>query len=732
MANTAGRMKCAIFSLYTLLIVCMGSATIVEKVHGSESAHSAIYGTWWFIGMWAALSLLSLAYLVKRKLHKRIAVAFLHFSFVVILSGALVTHITSKEGQVHLRKGVPVSSFTDSGNEESPFPFSLLLTEFDVMYYPGTDAIMDYQANITVDKEGTEESIRVSMNNIGKVAGYRLYQSSYDSDHQGVILLVARDPYGIAITYMGYIMLFVSVLWTLVTRYTHIRQLYRTAFSPALALLIVPFLHSFEVQAQEPGRLVGKEIAHEAGSVPVLYNGRICPLNTAATEFVTKLCGKSTWKGYSADEIFLGWMIYYSEWEAQPIIKVKSREVQQLLGIRGKWASLKDFYTSQHDYKLKDKANDSSLSNNTRQAVHEADEKIQMIAMFYNSEMLRMFPLDTDGKLTWHTPGSTDLPQDIGEAEFQFIHHAMDNLVKHILVEDVLGAKRVISRIKLYQKEKAADALPSRAVIKAEIFYNSLRAKHWVVGLFLTLSMLFCLFSLAGKNNRWFDALHRVFIAHFAGYLSVLLVLRWWISGHVPLSNGFETMLFMAWVTVVLSIAMMRRLPLLKSFGPVASSLCLLVSVIAMGNPQVTHLVPVLQSPLLSVHVAVIIIAYTLFAFVAFIAIHCLFLGNENKRMRLTALSRLMLYPAVALLSIGIFTGAVWANVSWGTYWSWDPKETWALIMLMVYAVPLHQSSVTCLNSPRRYHIYILASFLAVIMTYFGVNYFMSGMHSYV
>ena len=215
-------------------------------------------------------------------------------------------------------------------------------------------------------------------------------------------------------------------------------------------------------------------------------------------------------------------------------------------------------------------------------------------------------------------------------------------------------------------------------------------------------------------------------------FLTVIFVLRWIISGHIPMSNGYETMLFMALVTLLISVLTMCRIPIIQAFGPVVASFCMLVATLASGSPQITSLMPVLQSPLLSIHVAMVMIAYALLAMITLLAFHGLYLARSrkfDKLERTTALSQLLLYPAIVTLCIGIFVGAVWANVSWGTYWSWDPKETWALITLMIYAIPLHRSFMP--SSPSRYHLYILLAFLTVLMTYFGVNYFLSGMHSY-
>ena len=715
-------------SLYTLLVVCMGFSTIVEKFFGKDYVSEVIYDSWWFAALWALTAIVSMLYLIRKKVYRRFAVMMLHTSFIVILIGAMTTHVTSREGTLHLRKGEAVAAFTDNEGVACALPFDICLKDFEIVHYPGTDAVMDYKAHIIVDSNGTEEEACISMNNIGKFADYRFYQSSYDADGQGTVLLVAFDPYGIAITYTGYLLLLAGLILTMCSKHSRIRQLLRIATRSALTMLVLCLCCG---QARA-GETVDKEIADEMGQVAVLYNGRICPLNTAATDFVTKLCGKSTWQGMSANEIFLNWTIFYTEWEKRTIIKVKDREVQKILGINGKWACVRDFYTSQNDYKLKDKISDVSLPESTRKAIRETDEKIQVVTMFYNSELLRIFPLSNHGVIEWQKPGSTELPQDVVEAEFQFINHIMDHLVMSILAKDVTKAKSIIAKIRVYQKEKAQDILPSGALMQAEIINNRLLSATWSVFVCLIFSLLFCVMFFSRRPERRVGICHTVFVLLLTIYITLLIALRWWISGHVPMSNGFETMLFMAWISMLLTLTLTRHFPVMKAFGPVVSSFCLLVAMLASGNPQITQLMPVLQSPLLTFHVVFVMLAYAILAIITLIAIQCLALRLHTSEMeRMTALSQFLLYPAVAFLAIGIFIGAVWANVSWGTYWSWDPKETWALITLMVYAIPLHQSSLWQSRKPRSYHWFVLLSFLTVLMTYFGVNYFLSGMHSY-
>lgn len=731
-----------IMVLYTLIVACIGFATIIEKYEGTTFVGEHIYGAWWFVALWAVLTVAALAYMVERRVYKRTAVMLLHLSFVVILAGALTTHLFARRGTVRLRTGVPEIIYVDKDHKVEHLPFSLTLKEFRIINYPGTDAPLDYQSVIL---HGQEE-VLVSMNNIGYIEGYRLFQQSYDSDGDGVLLGISYDPYGIAITYLGYLMLLLGIIATLLSRKTQMRALYRKAITGALLLM------SISAHAVDSLQLtVDKDIAHRMGTINVLYNNRICPLNTVATDFVTKLSGNASWQGYSADEVFMSWMIYYSPWEKQKLIRVKSREIQQMLGIDSQWASYSDFLDAYHEYKLQDaimgllevKGQKSKaaldLSPQTldkmpdRKALMDADEKFHLVEMFYHGQFIRMFPYSIKGVVNWYSPGGQALPREIPVKEQFFIKQSMDFLTESIVTGQRDRAFEIIAKIKLFQRDMIGDILPSERATATEIFYNTLRSYKWPVFLALTLSLILCVISvLKVKSGQWTLLIlnSSLFI-----YISLQLGLRWWLSGHIPVSNGHETMLFMAWVLILLTFLLYRKFPIMLSFGPLIASFCLLVSMLAGSNSQLTPLMPVLQSPLLSVHVMTVMCAYAIFALQVLLGIQALLLMKKHQHTtqldQITALSQLMLYPAVFLLTIGIFLGAVWANVSWGNYWSWDPKESWALITLMVYAVPLHKASLGIFRRPRVYHIYIVAAFLAVLITYFGVNYLLGGMHSY-
>jgi ABC-type transport system involved in cytochrome c biogenesis permease subunit len=218
-------------------------------------------------------------------------------------------------------------------------------------------------------------------------------------------------------------------------------------------------------------------------------------------------------------------------------------------------------------------------------------------------------------------------------------------------------------------------------------------------------------------------------------YMTVMLALMWIAGGHVPLSNGAETMMAIAWTVLLAGLLVGRRFTLMQPFALIVASLALLVAAMGQANPSVTLLVPVLSSPLLSIHVSLMMLSYAILAVImvnsaAGLVVSGISRGSESVG-RLADVSSLMLYFGLFFLAAGIITGSVWANVSWGCYWNWDPKETWALITLLIYAVPAHRSNFKFLRKPTAYNIYLLLAFISVLFTYFGVNFLLGGLHSY-
>lgn len=735
-------LKNLILVVATAIILILITATIVESSKGTAFVRQHIYTSAWFVVLWAALAVAAAVYIVLRKNKSNIctSVLLVHASFLVILLGAFTSWNMAESGTIHLRQNETTSTMKDEEGKTKELGFEVSLKNFNVVNYPGTDAPMDYVTMLTAN---TQE-IKVSMNNIGSFNGYRFIQSGYDSDMQGTTLGVYHDPWGIGITYTGYALLFISLIATMVSKKTRMRHLYRKALSlqgaKAWAVTALLAVSSFatSANAQEMVKIDG-DIADDFGKICVLYNSRITPINTVATSFVTKLCGKPTWDGLSSNQVFAGWIFDVPYWETVKMIEIKEKKAQELLGINGKWASFDDFWDSYNNYKLDAPLKKAYKDGDTKlqKQLRDADEKFNIIRMLYGGEMLKMFPYaGKQGHMQWFAPGQPLGNLKLDEKELVFIKKSMDYLAESIITGDKARAEEIAKKIYSYQHVRGKAVVPTKFRIYTETFYNKTNAQRLPVMLYLTLSLLLAIVSTLSLNNEKqkktrlvSSVLTWVMLIH----TTLLLTLRWFVSGHLPMSNGYETMQFMAWATLIVTLVMQKRFLPVKQFGPLLSSFALLVAMITDGNPQITQLMPVLQSPLLSVHVMVIMFSYALFGLTALIGLQGLIAHHrkqEEKEQQLAALSQFLLYPAVALIAIGIFIGAIWANVSWGRYWSWDSKETWALITMLIYSAPLH-ADIKWLRKAQHMHIYMLLAFLSVLMTYFGVNYFLSGMHSY-
>ena len=735
-------LKNLILVVATAIILILITATIVESSKGTAFVRQHIYTSAWFVVLWAALAVVAAVYIVLRKNKSNISTSVLmvHASFLVILLGAFTSWNMAESGTIHLRQNETTSTMKDEEGKTKELGFEVSLKNFNVVNYPGTDAPMDYVTMLTAN---TQE-IKVSMNNIGSFNGYRFIQSGYDSDMQGTTLGVYHDPWGIGITYTGYALLFISLIATMVSKKTRIRHLYRKALSlqgaKAWAVTALLAVSSFATtaNAQEMVKIDG-DIADDFGKICVLYNSRITPINTVATSFVTKLCGKPTWDGLSSNQVFAGWIFDVPYWETVKMIEIKEKKAQELLGINGKWASFDDFWDNYNNYKLDAPLKKAYKDGDTKlqKQLRDADEKFNIIRMLYGGEMLKMFPYaGKQGHMQWFAPGQPLGNLKLDEKELVFIKKSMDYLAESIITGDKARAEEIAKKIYSYQHVRGKAVVPTKFRIYTEIFYNKTNAQRLPVMLYLTLSLVLAIVSTLSLNNEKqkktrlvSSVLTWVMLIH----TTLLLALRWYVSGHLPMSNGYETMQFMAWATLIVTLVMQKRFLPVKQFGPLLSSFALLVAMITDGNPQITQLMPVLQSPLLSVHVMVIMFSYALFGLTALIGLQGLIAHHrkqEEKEQQLAALSQFLLYPAVALIAIGIFIGAIWANVSWGRYWSWDSKETWALITMLIYSAPLH-ADIKWLRKAQHMHIYLLLAFLSVLMTYFGVNYFLSGMHSY-
>lgn len=728
-----------------LLVLTLIGATIAEKLFDTAFVAAHIYGAWWFVVLWALVVVWGLVWIGKKRLWKFRTTFVLHLSFVLILAGALVTHFFGVQGSLYLRLNQPNAYFMARSGEWMQIPFQVTLKSFQVAYYPGTQAPMDFISHIEMSDNGQSVEGTVSMNQICKHRNYRFYQSNYDEDEQGVLLSVAYDPVGIGLTYAGYLLLLVSMLAFFFDKHSGFRRLLHHPLLRGQAAWLIGgvclVLASCDPRPVTPlPKTVPEDVAEAFGQVQVLYHDRICPVRTVARDFTTKLYGKDTYRGLTSEQVLMGWLFYFDSWKREPMIRIKEQKVRDCLGITGGYATLLDFAARQDGYKLDGALRQLRAGHQVDQsrAFEAANEKFNLVSAVCMGTFLKIFPVRESQRerLVWY--GAADeLPAGLAGDRWLFIRKYSSLLGEQIALARWDESKRLIEKLVLYQQKEAGDAYPSDFYRQAEQLYHTLHFTRPLAMLCLTLGIVgFGVYAWAmGRNRRP----KRLFVALLTGiqcalfvYLSVLLVLRGLVSGHLPLSNGFETMQFMAWASLFLVFFLRKRLSLVLPFGLMLCGLTLLVAMLGEANPPITPLMPVLASPLLSIHVVIIMTAYSLLAFILLNGVMALVLHTHTLVVeRLQVLSRLLLYPAVCLLAAGIFIGAVWANQSWGRYWGWDPKEVWALITLLVYAFALHQGSVPAFRRPIFFHIYMVLAFLSVIVTYFGVNFFLGGMHSY-
>lgn len=736
----------------------MAAATFVEKFRGTEFVHASVYGSWWFVGLWAVLALLAVAYFVGRRV-RRASVVLLHLSFAVILAGALLTHVTSWQGAVRLRVGETVSTYYENvpGGDvvERKLPFELRLESFDVKYHDGTRAEADYVSRFTITDGGATQRAEVSMNNVWKYRSVRFYQSSYDPDMRGSILALNSDPWGIPVTYAGYALLFLSLVWLLVDPKGAFRRLFKSDMMRRGVLSVMAVCAMS--QAAGAANTMPRETADRLGRLNILYNDRVCPLQTFAVDFTKKLCGSARYGDYTPEQVLAGFIFYGDEWSAEPIIRVKNGPLRDALQLPGRCSVNTFFNQVMGGYILGPYLNEYYHGHNGKfhKQVADIDDRLMMVMELRRGTLLRVFPFTSGGKTTWYSPTENITDTLVDEAHRKYMQNVFSLIYGEVLAGSYGNVDKILDKMLKYQQLNGGSSLPSAAQVKAERIYNAIPFATILFMVNLTLGVVLLIIGLirlirpvkTDKPDRPDKALLRAVPVVGGALLGLSLLaltaciaLRWIVGGRVPMANGYETMLLMAWFVMVLALVAARRFRIALPFGFLMSGFFLLVSHINQMDPQITHIMPVLSSPLLSVHVSVIMMSFALLSLTFICGLTAIILRLVRGRNAveldgqldsLALLSRLLLYPALTLLGVGIFVGAIWANVSWGAYWSWDAKEVWGLITLMVYAVAAHAASVPFLRRSMGYHIFMTLAFLTLVMTYFGVNYFLGGMHSY-
>ncbi len=650
-------------------------------------------------------------------------------------------------------------------------PFAIRLEDFQLERYPGSNSPSSFASEITlIDPESNREvPFRIYMNNILKHQGYRFYQSSYDPDEKGTLLSVNHDSSGTIVTYIGYFMLVFGILWSLLNGKSRFRTLARVSTGKAIRqigtivgiLLGSLFMGSGTVaNAQEwiqaENRTVPYKHTRKFGEVLVQdNNGRIKPMNTLASDVIRKVTGKERFLGYHPTQLFLGMLTDPGYWQTVSLIKIGNTNLAKAMGVDGKYGSLMDFIdmARRGEYKLSayvERAYSKSPSTRDKfdKEVIAVDERVNICYMIFTGTILDIFPAPEDPGHTWYSPDDAYL--HVPPPDSLFIKHIVQ-IYFQAVTESVNSNEweqpdEYLDAILTYQYRNGGNVLPSGNKVKLEILYYNVNVFKKLFPLYSLLGLTLLLLLIANIVMPKFNIRYVVifilvpltlgFVAHTAA-----LGIRWYISGHAPWSNGYESMIYVAWATMLAGFLFARKSLIALSATAVLASLTLLVAHLSWMTPEITNLVPVLKSYWLTFHVSVITASYGflgLGALLGLLNLILMWLKNEGNRKRiekqileLTRINEMSLILGLYFLTIGTILGAVWANESWGRYWGWDPKETWSLVTILVYTFILHMRQIPGLNNQYAFNLSALVGFGSVLMTYFGVNYYLTGLHSY-
>lgn len=650
------------------------------------------------------------------------------------------------------------------GSKEIILPFNIRLDDFHLEKYPGSMSPSSYESKVTLsdNRNGKTFSQLVYMNNVLDYDGYRFFQSSYEQDELGSILSVNHDYWGTIVTYIGYFFLMLGMALTLISkksRFNSLRnsikniRLKREAFTLLFfATVSVGFAQNNPHQTSEyvvideaHAEKFGKLLVQDAG-------GRIKPLQTLTSEVMRKVMRSEEFQNMNSNQVILSMMYNPGYWQKQAMIKVSHPELEKKLKAIDNYASFVNFFDKDFNYILAKDADEANRKKPAERSKYDkeviaVDERANICFMVYQGAMLRIFPKDGDTNNTWYsgldyknfTSHDSIFVKSIGTLYFAAINESF-------ATKKWQAADSILNHISDFQHKFGGLVIPKQSKIDTEILYNKIQIfdrlfKYYV---FTGLLMMFFLLSDIFSAKKW--KLKIVF--GLSVFLFILFLLhtiglgaRWYISGYAPWSNGYESMIYIAWATLLAGFLFSKTSKMALAATAILTSLILMVAHLNWLDPEITPLVPVLKSYWLMIHVAVITASYGFLGLGALLGLLNLILmivkSKNNKEKvsstikELTLINEMTLTIGVFLATAGTFLGGVWANESWGRYWGWDPKETWALVIMLVYAMILHMRFIPKANGKYLFNFLSVIGFSTVIMTYFGVNYYLSGLHSY-
>jgi len=645
------------------------------------------------------------------------------------------------------------------GSVMRELPFSIFLRDFQLERYPGSMSPSSYASEITLKDPALsiDRPFRIFMNNILNYSGYRFFQSSFDQDELGTVLSVNQDYWGTLISYLGYFLMALGMVFTIFLKGSRFQTLIRLssklqAKRKLVKILIVGlFLSGISWSANASAK--DKHINAFGKLLVQDHQGRIEPISTLASDLLRKISKKDNWDGMSSVEFFLDMSANPGKWKTVQIIKVANPELKKTLGISSDLMSFAQFFDQAGNYRLNDLVQQSynkkqTLRNKYDKEIINVDERVNICYQIFNGDFLKIFPIPNDARKTWVT--FSTLPTTMKKEELDFASKILpiyyEEYNSSVLSGNWSKPEEYLGYIKKYQSTYGADILPSKTKINLEILYNDwnifgkLAKIYALLGFVLLVFHFLRIFKPVARFDKSLNVGTALVFVAFLLYTAGLVV-RWYISGHAPWSNGYETMIYIGWATSLSGFIFMRRSPITLAVTTLLTSIILFVAGMSWMNPEITNLVPVLKSYWLVVHVAIITASYGFLAMGALLGVLNLVLmvlrNKKNEKnigftiLEVSYIIEMALMIGLLMLTIGSFIGGVWANESWGRYWGWDPKETWALVTVLVYSIILHLRKIPGLKSIFSISSLAVVGLSSVLMTFFGVNYYLSGMHSY-
>jgi cytochrome c-type biogenesis protein CcsB len=665
------------------------------------------------------------------------------------------------------------------GSKKIELPFSITLNDFIAEKYPGTEkSYKSFKSRVTVNNaDGTFQEEEIFMNHVLDKAGFRFFQSGFQPDEKGTILAVNHDMWGTWITYIGYFLLYfglMAILFDRNSRFGNLKKYLEKIKSKkkllgTIALLFVSTISLGQVDSHEHvnnakkqidslifANAVSKQHAAEFARLVIQDNGRMKPISTFASELIRKVSGSDTYEGLDANQVFMSITQFPRLWSQVPIIKLKrgNDSIRSIVGVAAatKRIALIDLFDKDVNFKLDpylEAATSTNTPNQFQKDFVKAYESYYIFNQALGGSILKIFPVPGDEGDKWVSYPELNESTIKGQ-DSMFAKTALplyfNSLTDANSSNDYTKPAEILTLIKAFQKKHGSNVLPSDAKISAEIAYNKINIfnrlfKYFTVfGVLMFIGIIVQIFK-EGPLVNGLVKICKIVIWSFFIAMTLGLIARWYISGHAPWTDAYESIIYVAWATVFFGLAFGRKSDLTVASTAFVAAIILWVANQNWLDPAISTLVPVLDSYWLMIHVAVIVASYGPFTLGMILGVTVLILmiltNSKNKSKmdlnikELTTINELALTVGLVMLTIGNFLGGQWANESWGRYWGWDPKETWALISIMIYAFVIHMRLVPGLRGKWIYNVASIAAYGSIMMTYFGVNFYLTGLHSY-